>query len=171
MPDVIVGPSPVQGTGVFAAREFAPNDTVLLIDDSRVVDGRNPLRSEFDEREHHCDYLAGGRVVLMQSPERYINSSCDPNTHVKTMGGIRHVVALRPIGTGEEVTYDYVVNCHGGVGWACNCGSSRCRGEVPASFFDLPRAEQRRLVHLLDAWFVDEHRDGVDALMRPDELH
>jgi hypothetical protein len=168
MPDVIVGPSPVQRTGVFAARDFAANETVLLIDDSRVVDGRNPLRRELGEREHHCDYLADGKMMLMQSPERYINSSCDPNTYVKTTDGVRQVIVFRRIGTGGEVTYDYIVNCHCGVRWTCNCGSPRCRGEVAASFFDLPKADQRRLLPLLDAWFVNEHRERIEALMGPE---
>ena len=39
----------------------------------------------------------GGKVVLMQPPERYINHSCDPNSFVKTIDGVRHVLALLDI--------------------------------------------------------------------------
>jgi hypothetical protein len=74
---------------------------------------------------------------------------------------VRHVIALRAILRDEEITYDYTLNCHGGESWQCRCGSPRCRGTVPASFFDLPLDEQRRLRPLLDAWFVQEHRDRL----------
>lgn len=164
--DVQVRQSPIASRGVFATRDFCAGETVLLIDDSRVVNAEHPLDSSKGELAVHQDYLAGGRTVLMAEPERYINSSCDPNTWVHTRGGRRHVVALRAIAAGDEITFDYLLNCHGGVRWSCRCGSPRCRGVVPASFFDLPVAEQRRLRPLLDAWFAEEHRDRLADLDR-----
>jgi hypothetical protein len=159
MPDVEVRPSPIADRGVFATRDFVEGETLLVIDDSRVVDAEHPLDAERGEFERHQDYLADGRVVLMSAPERYINSSCDPNTFVVTRADGRHVVALRRIARGDEITYDYILNCHGGAVWQCRCGSARCRGTVPGSFFDLPLDEQRRLRRLLDAWFLREHAD------------
>lgn len=165
---VQVEPSSIHGLGLFAARAFAPGEVVLVLDDSRVVDEARPLRPEFGEEPHHCDYLARGRVVLQPRPERHVNSSCDPSTVVRTgPDGVRRVVALRAITPGEEVTYDYLVNCHGGIVWQCTCGSPRCRGTAPGSYFDLPLAEQRRLRGLLDAWFVSEHRERIAALEQP----
>jgi len=156
-PDVIVRPSTIAGLGAFSRRAFAPGETVLRIDDSRVVDEAHPLDPTRGELPCHRDYLAHGRIVLMREPERYINSSCQPNTVVRTRDGVRHVVALCAIEAGEEITYDYLINCHGGEVWVCRCGASFCRGIVPASFFDLPEDEQRRLAPLLDSWFVEEH--------------
>lgn len=161
---VRVGNSGIAGLGVFAARPFAAGETVLALDDSRVVDDTHPLDAAAGELAHHCDYLAGGRVVLMPAPERYINSSCEPNSCVVTRDDVRHVVALAAIAAGDEVTYDYLINCHGGVVWQCRCGTGRCRGTIPASFFDLPADEQRRLRGLLDGWFVAEHADRLRAL-------
>ncbi len=161
---VYVARSPIHGEGVFAARQFAAGDVILAIDDSRVVDVKHPLQPERGELAHHCDYLAGGKVVLMASPERYINSSCDPKTFVQTSGGARYVVARRPIRPGEEITYDYIINCHGGAVWDCACGSERCRGTVPPSFFDLPIEWQMEYLPLLDRWFVDEHLAAVQRL-------
>jgi hypothetical protein len=161
---VRVGASGIDGHGVIATRDFQPGETVLLLDDSRVVDDEHPLDTSAGERAHHCDYLAAGRVVLMPSPERYVNSSCEPNTCVVTRDGVRHVVALTTIAAGDEVTFDYLINCHGGVPWQCRCGAERCRGTIPASFFDLPADEQRRLRGLLDGWFATEHADRLRAL-------
>ena len=166
MADVIVAQSRIHELGVFATRDFAQDEILLAIDDTRVVDDEHPLRTEFGEYSYHCDYLAGGRTVLMRSPERYINSCCDPNTFVKTIHGIRYVVARRPIRSGEEITYDYIIDCHGGIVWQCSCGSRRCRGTIVSSFFELPVELQLEYLPLLNPWFVDEHRSKVDALRK-----
>ncbi len=163
-PNIFVAESKIHGRGVFASRAFGQGERILTIDDSRIVDSRHPLRPEAGEAEHHCDYLAGGRVVLMQPPERHINSSCDPNTYVRTIAGVRHVIARRPIAAGAEVTYDYTINCHGGARWRCLCGSQRCRQGMVSSFFDLPLELQLEYLPLLDGWFVEEHLAAVEAL-------
>lgn len=161
---VEVGASAIHGLGVFAIRAFAPGQTVHVLDDARVVDATFPLREEFGEYAYHCDYLADGRTVLMPAPERHINSSCDPNTYVKTVDGLRRVIALRSIDAGEEITYDYLINCHGGEVWQCRCGAARCRGMIASSFFELPLGWQREYLPLLDDWFVAEHAEKVRDL-------
>jgi uncharacterized protein len=166
MADVIVAESKIHGVGVFATRDFTHGEIILPIDDSRVVDDEHPLRSEFGEHSYHCDYLAGGKTVLMRSPERHINSCCDPNTCVKTIDGIRHVVARRPIQSREEITYDYIIDCHGGIVWQCSCGSVRCRKTIVSSFFELQVELQLEYLTLLNEWFIDEHRERVDALRK-----
>ena len=164
MADVIVGESNIHGLGVFATRDFAEGEIILPIDDSRVVDAGHPLRPDLGEQSYHCDYLAGGKTVLMRSPERHINSCCEPNTYVKTINGVRHVVARRPIKSGEELTYDYIIDCHGGSVWQCSCGSAGCRGTIVSSFFELPVELQLEYLPLLNEWFVDEHCEKVEAL-------
>ena len=161
---VIVADSKIHGLGVFAARDFADDEIILPIDDSHVVDAEPPLRHEFGEYSYHCDYLAGGTTVLMRFPERHINSCCDPNSYVKTIDDVRHVVARRPIKAGEEITCDYIIDCYGGEVWQCNCGDPRCRGTIVSSFFELPVEWQLEYLPLLNPWFIDEHRDRIDAL-------
>lgn len=164
VPEVIVAESKIHGLGVFATRDFAEGELILSIDDSRVVDDDHPLRPELGEHNYHCDYLAGGKVVLMRSPERHINSSCDPNTYVRTIDGVRYVAARRPVKSGEELTYDYIIDCHGGITWQCGCGNSRCRGTIVSSFFELPIELQLEYLPLLNEWFIEEHREKVEAL-------
>lgn len=166
MADVTVAESNIHGLGAFALRDFAAGETVLLIDDSRVVDAQHPLRPEEGELSHHCDYLAHGRIVLMSVPERHINSSCDPNTFVRTAAGSRQVVARRAITAGAEITYDYIINCHGGEVWQCCCGSVQCRGRIVSSFFELPLERQVQYLSLLDEWFIREHWEQVSELRR-----
>jgi len=166
MPDVIVAASQIHGLGVFTTREFAEGESVLTIDDSRVVDIEHPLRPELDEHEYHCDYLADGKVVLMRFPERHINSNCDPNSYVVTIDTVRHVIARRHIQAGDEITYDYIINCYEGAVWQCHCGGPRCRGTIVSSFFELPSNLQLEYLPLLDEWFVKEHYEKVAALRK-----
>jgi len=158
--------SPIHGTGVFSVVPISHGEVILRIDDSRVVTDADPLDPAKSEFEHHCDYLAGGQVVLMQTPERFINHRCEPNTYIKTIAGDRYVVALREIRPGDEITYDYCVNGDGDTEWVCGCGSSACRKRHLSGFFHLPEEVQARYLALLDDWFVGEHQDEVEALKR-----
>jgi len=103
---------------------------------------------------------------LVNEQMYWLLPNCDPNTFVKTIDGIRHVVARRPIRSGEEITYDYIIDCHGGIVWQCSCGSGRCRGTIVSSFFELPVELQLEYLPLLNPWFVDEHRSKVNALRK-----
>lgn len=164
MSSVRVAPSPVEGKGVFATEPARGGDTVLVLDTSRVIDEEHPLRPEEDEHEDHLAFLAGGKVVLLPEPERHLNHSCDPNAYVHTVEMEVRVVARRPIQAGEEVTIDYLINTHGGSSWRCRCGTDRCRGQLETSFFELPIRFQREYLSILEAWFVEEHREEFEQL-------
>ena len=60
----------------------------------------------------------------MQSPEKFVNHSCEPNTHVKNSCD----VAVRNIKKGEEITSDYGKNNF--VSFICKCGGKNCRGAI-----------------------------------------
>ncbi len=165
MAKVTVKESSIAGRGVFALVRLSKGELVIAIDDSRIVTPAFPLDESKGEFEYHCDYLAGGKVVLMQFPERHINHSCDPNTFVKTVLGIRYVFARRPIRAGEEITYDYCINGFGDVHWKCNCGSSRCRNTIHSDFFHLPFELQVEYLPLLDNWYIEEYQEKIQDLL------
>ncbi len=158
---VIVSSSSIEGLGVFASSELDVGEQVLKIDDSHVVDAAHPVNKA---EELYLDYLFGDRIVLMQAPERYTNHSCNPNVFVRTHHGVREVVALRPIRTGEEITYDYSVNGLGNTVWNCFCRSIRCRHSVHSDFFHLPLELQREYLPFLDEWFRTEKREQLKTL-------
>ena len=166
MSRVYTAESPIQGTGVFSSARFSPGEVILKIDDSRIVTDADPLDPAKGEFEHHCDYLAHGKVVLMQPPERYINHRCAPNTFMRTIAGDRYVVALREIRPGEEITYDYCINGDGDTVWDCSCGSPECRRHHLSGFFHQPMDVQARYLALLDDWFVADHLEEVEILKR-----
>lgn len=165
MTNVTVKESPIKGLGVFSQRRIAKGERIVAIDDSRLVTDEFPLDASKGELEYHCDYLAGGRVVLMQFPERHINHSCDPNTFVKTILEIRYVFALRPIAAGEEITYEYCINGFGDTLWECNCKSRRCRNIIHSDFFHLPYDLQVEYLPLLDSWYIEAYKVKVQELL------
>jgi hypothetical protein len=164
MKKVRVADSTTHGKGVFATTDFDVGDEILQIDDSHDVTRERELGLRKEEEVDYCDYLAGGKIVLMQPPERHINHSCDPNAYVKTIDGIRRVLARRRISEGEEVTYDYSINSRGDVTWNCNCGARRCRKNVHSDYFRLPIEIECEYLPLLDEWFIEEHEKMVKEL-------
>jgi len=39
-----------------------------------------------------------------------MNHSCDSNAYIKAINNDRHILALRNIKKGEEITFDYAIN-------------------------------------------------------------
>jgi len=154
---VYVKSSPIQGLGVFARRNFATGETILVRDERPVTPTR-PLRPERHEVEQHCDWLEDGRQVYLGFPERHINHSCEANAFVRFVNGAGSVVAMRPIKVNEEITNHYSINLSGGEPWRCSCGAGSCLGMIPGSFFELPIDLQVELSPFLAPWFVAQHR-------------
>ena len=77
-----------------------------------------------------------------------INHSCDPNCGIR---GERELCALRPIASGEEITFDYSTTVKGTVPWQmaypCKCGAPNCRGIV-GNVATIPEATFQRYVAL-----------------------
>jgi SET domain-containing protein len=170
MVDVEARPSPIEGLGLFALRDFAAGETILVRRE-REVTAERPLRA--GEREEHCDYLEGGRVVYLGSPERHLNHSCEANAYIRERAfGGHEIAARRAISTGEEITNDYSMNSSGPGTWSCACGASTCRGAIEVDFFALPLDVQAQHLPLLMTWFKREHEAeiaGVLGRLGPDD--
>lgn len=164
MKKVIVKSSPIQGKGVYATVDIKKGNVVLEIDDSHVVTDPSKLTKE--QNEYDCDYLENGKVILMQSPEKFINHSCDPSTYVKTINGVRKVLAMRDIKIGDEITYDYSINGDNDGTFACHCGSKICRGIYQGNFFKLPKEIQLKYLPYLDGWFVKQYIGKIERIKK-----
>lgn len=166
MSKVEVKESTIKGKGVFATRSMATGEVVLRVDDSVVVDRDDPVLGKLIGSEPDpCDYLPDGTVILMQSPERYINHGCDPNVYTYTLGKDRFILAMRDIGAGEELLFDYAINEVGGDWLDCLCGSPNCRGRHRSDFFLLPVAKQLEYLPYLGIPFVQVHRQRILELL------
>lgn len=161
--NVKVKPSAIEGLGLFAVKPCGSGQRIRQINVVREVTADRPLRPELGERWDHCDY-PDGRVVLIGSPDCYLNHSCDPNAYVLYEGERCFIVARRNIAGGEEITCDYNINVTGGDAWECRCGAARCRGSTTGDFFKLPEAIQREYRPFLADWFVRSYGDRLRDL-------
>jgi SET domain-containing protein len=128
------GPSPIEGTGLFARAPIRAGEVVIRLDGREIDDatlaGLTPPYSSLT--------IAEGRHLLIDPahPVRYGNHSCDPNLwHEDAVT----IVARRDVAPGEELTIDYAT--HTGVeDWvmACRCGRPGCRGRVTGRDWRLP---------------------------------
>jgi len=150
---------------VFALEAIGRGTVLLRLDGSRVVDRDHPLHSEAGESAAHRDFLPDGSVVLMPSPERYINHSCEPNCYVYSANRERFLLAMRDIEVHEEILIDYSVNAVDGDEWECRCGALKCRGYHKCDFFALPVIRQLEYLPYLDPWFAAVHASRIQKLL------
>jgi SET domain-containing protein len=101
--NVIVKPSTIEGFGVFAKREFKKGEVVLIWHPTILT--KEELSNVLEDQKRYTNTLENGTSVLMNIPERYVNSSNKPNTH--TVGATD--VAVRDISIGEEITSNYAL--------------------------------------------------------------
>ncbi len=116
--DVIVKKSKIKGRGVFALRDFKKGEVVLKWNPKPITKAASEELSDLMKR-----YVGhtGKSYYIMQSPEKYVNHSCESSTFTKSLCD----VTRRDIKKGEEITSNY------GKGetneFKCECGSKKCR--------------------------------------------
>lgn len=161
--DVVVKPSPINGLGVFGARDFRAGELIFETSELRLVTEEDPLLE--GEEERHCDWLANGRQILLPEPGRYINHSCNPNSWKQYRNVIRRCEnARRDIRAGEEITHDYCIDGFGDVVWECNCGSARCRKIIHSDFFELPLELKIEYLPYLSDLYKEVFREKLGRL-------
>lgn len=82
---------------------------------------------------------------------RYMNHSCDPNCGIKKY---IHVVAMRDISAGEEITWDYEMTEKSD--WfkmRCGCGSPLCR-KVIGNYKNMPKAIRQKYKGYISEWIT-----------------
>ena len=125
---VWVGPSRIDGTGVFAAQDIKKGTRILQYIGEKI------------SKEETANRLAAGNVYIFtfndrvdidgktrKNRARYVNHSCEPNCEAVVTKRTIWIVALRDIQAGEELTYNY--------GWTakqyhCRCGATHCCGYI-----------------------------------------
>ncbi|MBI1978868.1 MAG: hypothetical protein HYS62_02265 [Candidatus Aenigmarchaeota archaeon] len=122
--DVIVKKSRIHGKGVFTTRDFEKGEIVLKWDTSSELTKEQVKKLAKKDRDF-VTYL-NGKYILMKSPEKYVNHSCEANTTAKNQCDI----ARRYIKKSEEITSDYSEESVPSLNMKCNCGSKSCRGVI-----------------------------------------
>ena len=118
---VIVKNSKIQGKGVFANLNFKKGDIVMKWDASMILTEKEAKKIPKRYKKYMVFYK--GKYILAQSPEKYLNHSCGPNTKEGKLCD----VAIKNINKGEELTTDYSMDVPHHYKMKCTCGSKKCR--------------------------------------------
>jgi uncharacterized protein len=152
-PDVAVGPSRIEGTGLFARRALPEGETVLVLGGTVVDD------AELARLTRHSSLAVGEAINLLQDeddPARYGNHSCDPNLWLADEVTL---VTRRPVAAGEELTVDYATMTVAPWEMECRCGAVSCRGVVTGDDWRRPELRQRYAGRFSP--FIDERIAGA----------
>ena len=141
-PLIEVRASPLHGLGVFAARRIARGTRVIEYLGERISHAEADSRYESkDANDNHTFlFIVDSRTVIDAgvngNEARYVNHACEPNCESVIEDRRVFIDALRDIGPGEELTYDYQIQREPDdppdvdVIFACRCGTSGCRGTM-----------------------------------------
>jgi uncharacterized protein len=137
------------GLGLFAT-EFMPRGTIVWVRDphdiiisaAAVEAMALPLRKRVERFAFHT---GSGRWVLCWDDARFMNHSCAPNVGVI---GDSFEIALRDIAAGEELVVDYgIYELREYESFLCCCGSTACRGTIPAGYSKAAQSANATAVH------------------------
>lgn len=106
-----VGPSAIEGVGVFAAAPIPKGTHIWLLDESfdRVlsdpeIEALGAPQKEFVERYGYPHTTKPGLTIIEVDNGRFMNHSSTPNTDFRNPA---FGVTIRDIAEGEEITCDY----------------------------------------------------------------
>jgi len=115
-----------RGLGLFVTRDYRAGDPVIEIAGQPVA-----------RRGEYTIQVGSAAHIYPDAPLRYANHSCNPNVGIRRgVDGKLRFHAMRPIGAGEEMLWDYAMSEFdldeaGGPGhFPCRCGAFGCRGQV-----------------------------------------
>ncbi len=137
-----------RNVGVFATRDFAQGDTVLLGVPSHPAPANHS----------HANQVGLSSWVFEDGLGPKVNHSCDPNCGVRFNAAVDgfDFVALRPIAAGDEITFDYAMRNYVIEHFPerCLCGAADCRGTV-TGWKDLPAERKAAYGELVAPYLLE----------------
>eukprot|EP01137_Pigoraptor_chileana_P011163 Opistho-2@61618 len=126
-----VGPSPIDGLGVFAAEAIPRRRKIGELRGESISVREARRRAKGRERIHIVEVSATRAVDATDSRDalRQINHCCAPNAVLRINQGRVEFYALRDIEAGEEVSCHYGESHHEGR-LRCRCGAPNCSGRL-----------------------------------------
>ncbi|MGH2626265.1 MAG: SET domain-containing protein, partial [Anaerolineales bacterium] len=105
--------SPIHGRGAFAVRPIRKGTRIIAYAGERISPGEADRRYDDGAKGHvHVLLFIVDRKTEIDAgvggnEARFINHSCDPNCEAVLDGRRVFIEAIRDIGPGDELTYDY----------------------------------------------------------------
>jgi hypothetical protein len=160
-PKTRIGPSSIEGRGLFACRPIRKGE-IVAIKGGHVYDSRTLARVKGRVAVSYIQIADGFFIGALTAAEvrrnkMFINHSCTPNLGIR---GQIVFVARRDIAVGEELTYDWAMEEHGSGRIRCRCGARGCRRVVTGRDWKIPRL-QRRYRGYFSSYLETKIREGV----------
>lgn len=131
---LFVSKSTVAGMGLFTTQPVRKGEVAFTLKGTRIK--FSPKNKEEAMQLPNIFGIDAGESIDPIFPYDHINHKCEPNLAVAEDGV--SFVALKDIGPGEELTFDYSISEYSDWEMECNCGSASCR-KVIQSIDKLPK--------------------------------
>jgi len=128
-------PSPISGLGLFATRAFTTGERITAYGGvllNTPPDVQTPGQPTYLLEIRPGLWLDGSAA---ENLARHANHSCLPNSELilDATAGHPWLVAFRPIGANEEITFDYGFSLAESLFHPCKCGAKDCVGRIIAA--------------------------------------
>jgi uncharacterized protein len=146
--------SSIEGRGIVAVEDIAAGE-VVAVKGGHIVTTEE-LRALPEPLQESEVQIADGLHLAALSEDEYesvmlfLNHSCEPNVG---FGGNIVLVAMRPIGPGEELTTDYALFDDYDGSMECRCGRPACRGRIDGRDWRRPELQERYRGHF--SWYLE----------------
>lgn len=134
--------SSIHGRGGYARTDISVGTRVIEYVGEKITKAESERRCDA-QMERHVRNKKEGAVYVFELNKRYdvdgrvswntarwINHSCEPNCEPQIIRGHIWIIALRDIGEGEEITYNYGYDEQNWKDHPCRCRSKRCLGYI-----------------------------------------
>lgn len=122
-----IAPSLIHGLGAFALQPISCGACVVEYLGAKITKAESARRCE---AQNGCIFGLDDQFDLDGAvgwnPARYFNHSCDPNCEAICEDGRIWLLAVRDIGTGEELTFNYGYELESYRDHPCHCGAPSC---------------------------------------------
>jgi SET domain-containing protein len=126
---LVVRPSRIHAAGVFTNTPVRKGTRLIEYSGPRITPEEADRLYTNAPRTYLYGLDDGKTVIDGHGIAAYLNHSCDPNCEVDEIKNRAYIFALRDIGAGEELLWDY--NLYDDDDPApCHCGSRKCRGTM-----------------------------------------
>ncbi|MFA4953537.1 MAG: SET domain-containing protein [Candidatus Pacearchaeota archaeon] len=134
------------GKGIFANKNFKKGYEILKLKKGKLMSYEEIVYDKNEDKYVQVDkklyFNPFGNLIV------FLNHSCNPNVGIIIKQNEIHLVAIKNIFIGEEITFDYSTTMDED-DWTmkCNCGDKNCR-EIIKDFKHLPKFIQKKYLEL-----------------------
>lgn len=133
--------SPISGNGIKCVENIKKGELIMVFQGRKITtEEANQLYTNGFDYMLQIDH---NHFLYLEEDTKYVNHSCEPNGAFLNQSG--HLVALRDITQGEEITFDYSANEDTDFSMNCGCGTPSCRKKILPFHQNEPEVQERLL--------------------------